>query len=62
MFRRSTVNLVEKSLQVQVRSGSSINVILLKDLENKGKSGEIVSVKRGHARNLLIPRKIVKFD
>ena len=46
----------------QVRHGGSIKVILLQDLENKGLQGEIVNVKRGYARNLLIPRKLAIYD
>mmetsp|Transcript_17246 Transcript_17246/g.16576 ORF Transcript_17246/g.16576 Transcript_17246/m.16576 type:complete len:192 (+) Transcript_17246:136-711(+) len=41
----------------QIRHGGSISVILLDDVENRGERGEIVKVKRGYARNLLIPRK-----
>ena len=40
-----------------VRQGSSIPVILLEDIVNKGTVGDIVKVKRGYARNLLVPRK-----
>ena len=40
-----------------VRHGSSIAVILLEDIVNKGTAGDIVKVKRGYARNLLVPRK-----
>ena len=39
------------------RNGGSIPVILLGKLENKGQKGEIISVKRGFARNFLIPKK-----
>ena len=38
------------------RHGSSIKVILLDAVENWGTAGEIVSVKRGFARNFLVPR------
>jgi hypothetical protein len=41
-----------------VRHGTSIAVILLKDMEKRGVKGEVVSVKRGFARNFMIPRKI----
>jgi ribosomal protein L9 len=37
-------------------------VILLSEVERLGKKGEVVSVKRGHARNLLIPRKWAAYD
>ena len=33
-----------------------MQVILLKDLEKLGQAGEIIKVKDGHGRNLLIPR------
>lgn len=36
----------------------AIEVILLADVENLGKEGDVVRVKDGHARNLLIPRKL----
>ena len=38
------------------RHGSSISVILLESVENWGTAGEIVAVKRGFARNFLVPR------
>ncbi|HJL15875.1 MAG TPA: 50S ribosomal protein L9 [Sandaracinaceae bacterium LLY-WYZ-13_1] len=34
----------------------SVNVVLRDDVENLGRSGELVSVKPGYARNYLIPR------
>lgn len=36
---------------------STIRVILLEDLPGRGKAGEEVEVKRGFARNYLIPQK-----
>lgn len=42
----------------QVRHGTSIPVILLEEVQNKGREGEIVEVKRGFARNYLVPRKL----
>ena len=42
----------------QVRHGGSISVILIQDMEKRGVKGDIIKVKRGFARNLLIPRKI----
>jgi len=36
-----------------------MKVILKQDFENLGKFGEIIDVKRGYARNYLIPRKMV---
>ena len=43
------------------RAGSSIPIVLLQNLENKGKVGEVIKVKGGYARNFLIPRKIAKY-
>jgi hypothetical protein len=40
------------------RTGTSISVVLIEKVENRGESGEIVKVKRGFARNFLIPRKL----
>ena len=37
-----------------------MKVILLQDIENVGKKYEIKDVKPGHARNLLIPKNLVK--
>ena len=39
------------------RFGSSISVILLEKLDRKGDCGDEIKVKRGFARNYLIPRK-----
>lgn len=48
-----------KSYQcVSLRHGTSIPVILVNDFEQKGRKGEEIVVKRGFARNFLIPRKI----
>lgn len=44
-----------------VRFGSSIKVILLENMDNRGKSGDLISVKRGFARNFLIPRKFAAY-
>jgi hypothetical protein len=45
-------------LTPQVRHGTSLKIILLEDLPGKGNKGELISVKRGYARNFLIPRKM----
>ena len=37
-----------------------MKVILLEDIENVGKKYEVKDVKPGHARNFLIPKKMVK--
>jgi len=37
-------------------AGASIQVVLRDDVENLGKSGELVKVRAGYARNYLIPR------
>ena len=38
-----------------------MKVILIQDVENLGKIGESVNVKKGYARNFLIPRKLALF-
>lgn len=40
------------------RCASNIKIILLQDIENRGKKGDIIEVKRGFARNCLIPKKL----
>ena len=35
-----------------------MKVILLKDLKGQGKSGELIDVSEGYARNFLLPRKL----
>ena len=37
---------------------ATIQVILQQDLKNLGKSGELVRVRPGYARNYLIPRSL----
>lgn len=39
------------------RSGTSISIVLLENLEKRGVVGDVIEVKRGFARNFLIPRK-----
>eukprot|EP01031_Cornospumella_fuschlensis_P036191 gene36191-43896_t len=46
---------------IPLRHGTSIPVILVNDFEKKGKKGEEIAVKRGYARNFLIPRKIAVY-
>ena len=45
-------------LLTSIRHGGSIKVILTDDLEGRGVKGEVLSVKRGFARNYLIPRQL----
>jgi hypothetical protein len=56
-FRRIACGVKPVSLK-QVRHGTSIKVVLLEEVQNRGKRGEVVPVKRGFARNYLIPRKM----
>ena len=42
----------------QSRQGTSVAVVLVKDLPGRGGVGDIIEVRRGFARNLLIPRKL----
>ncbi|KAJ1420374.1 ribosomal protein L9, N-terminal domain-containing protein [Ochromonadaceae sp. CCMP2298] len=44
-------------LSFQKRHGTSIPVILTQAFENRGEKGDVIEVKRGFARNFLIPRK-----
>lgn len=46
------------SRSVGIRHGSSISVILTQAHPTLGSKGDLVKVKRGFARNLLVPRKI----
>jgi hypothetical protein len=41
-----------------IRHGGSISVILRQDIEDRGIKGDVIAVKRGFARNYLIPRKL----
>jgi hypothetical protein len=41
-----------------IRHGTSIPIILIQKIENRGEVGEIIQVKRGFARNYLIPRRL----
>ena len=45
-------------LLTSIRHGGSIKVILTDDLQGRGVKGEVLSVKRGFARNYLIPRQL----
>lgn len=38
----------------------SMNVILIQDVENLGKKGEVKNIKAGYARNFLFPKNLAK--
>jgi hypothetical protein len=40
-----------------IRHASNIRVLLLNDLAGHGSKGEVISVRRGFARNLLVPHR-----
>lgn len=48
---------ISRQLSFAKRHGTSISVILLENLEKRGQKGEVIDVKRGFARNFLVPRK-----
>jgi ribosomal protein L9 len=50
-----------RSLIVGRRQGSTISVILLESVGTIGQTGNIVDVKRGYARNFLVPRKLAAY-
>lgn len=56
--KKSVPLLFRMGQRSQVRHGTSIPVILTKDVDSRGNEGEVVNVKRGFARNYLIPRKM----
>ena len=43
-----------------LRAGGVMEVILTKDVEKLGLKGEVVDVKRGYARNYLLPRRLAE--
>jgi hypothetical protein len=42
----------------QLRHVSFVSVLLVKQLTNKGSVGDVIKVRGGYARNILIPQKI----
>ena len=58
---RRTVRPVLSSVDNSKRHGTSIAVILLQNVSNYGTPGDIVKVKRGYARNMLIPRSMAAY-
>ena len=53
--------LLVSSVDSIKRHGTSIAVILLQNVSNYGTPGDIVKVKRGYARNMLIPRSMAAY-
>lgn len=49
------------SIFTPVRHGTTIPIILLETIPNRGAKGETISVKRGFARNCLIPKKMAVY-
>jgi hypothetical protein len=59
MFGRSSIGFkfMINNATGSVRSKSTVPIILLEDIAGRGLKGDIISVKRGFARNYLVPRK-----
>ena len=58
---RRNVRQLVSSVDSIKRHGTSIAVILLQNVSNYGTPGDIVKVKRGYARNMLIPRSMAAY-
>ena len=58
IIKRSVLFGLRAPHHSQVRFGTNIPVLLLEDVEKKGKAGEVIVVSRGFARNYLVPQKI----
>lgn len=58
---RALFSRCRNSIKSCERNGSNIPIILVQELESRGRAGDIIEVKRGYARNLLIPRKIALY-
>ena len=56
--RKCLAGSIRFAAGAQVRHGTFIPVILMQDMAERGTVGEIIEVKRGFARNFLIPRKM----
>jgi hypothetical protein len=56
LFRSTSISGLNRG--IQARFGSSLKVLLIENVVNRGQKGEIVKVKRGYFRNLLYPRKM----
>ncbi len=54
------INPINKLFNTQYRF-ASLRVILLEDLPLKGSKGQIIKVKKGYARNFLIPRGVANY-
>ena len=46
----------------KVKRGKKMRVILLQDVKNVGKKGEIIEVSDGYANNFLIPRRLAVIE
>mmetsp|Transcript_25802 Transcript_25802/g.43051 ORF Transcript_25802/g.43051 Transcript_25802/m.43051 type:complete len:173 (+) Transcript_25802:79-597(+) len=61
IFMNSMKQSPRMAMLFQRRMGTSIPVILLQDMEDRGTKGDLIEVKRGFARNFLIPRKLAAY-
>eukprot|EP00040_Diaphanoeca_grandis_P001390 m.18380 g.18380 ORF g.18380 m.18380 type:complete len:205 (+) comp11972_c0_seq1:211-825(+) len=67
MLALSTVNVQNRTISTnsrkkKVKSNGKISVVLLQEVEGLGVAGKLVDVKRGYARNYLIPNRMARKD